>query len=292
MPVSLAEAERHAEEYHASHVRPDGATTTTPPGHSSTDNPLETRSQLEAHIASVGIHAYVAELGAGSDPAYRAWEAVRDRKAGRAGELVGKVFGFDGSLLPYTGFEGDFAGLPSARIVEMEENLGEQILRGIHYKYGMHEASSGPTEREVLAALHGKPMSVRHVREILEFFDCLFKEILAKAEPDTPSEAYRLFRTVTYQGLESGRASTESVQPNTRVTISTPRKTEAYRVLAEIGVFGHDGLKKLHKIGLDEIEAIRAETAIEEPCLDSVKFARLAFPVPAGLLDDDNPLSR
>jgi hypothetical protein len=274
------------------HLSPDSvATTTTPPGHSFADNPLETRSQLEAHVAAVGIHAYVAKLGVGSDPAYRAWEAVRDHKAGRAQILVGKVFGSDGNLLPYTGFEGDYAGLHPAKIVEMEENLGEHILRSIRYKYGMHEASSGPTEREVLAALHGKPMSVRHVREILEFFDCLFKEILAKAEPDAPSEAYRLFRTATYQELESGQASTESAQPNTRVTISTPRKTEAYRALTEIGVFGHDGLKKLHKIGLEETEAIRAETEHAEPCLDSVKFA-MAFPQINTADGDDNPLSR
>ncbi|HUD09688.1 MAG TPA: hypothetical protein VMR77_02720 [Patescibacteria group bacterium] len=268
------------------HLSPDSvATTTTPPGHFSADSPFAESFRLEAHVASIGIYAYVAELGESSDPAYRAWEEVRNR---RAEELVGKVFGSDGKRLPYTGFEGYFVGESPTRIVEIEENLGEHILRNIHLNFGAHDVSSGLREHDVLAALHGKTMAVKHVREIMEFFDCLFKETLSEARPITPPETYEHFRAGTYQRVESGQTFTEAVNSLTNVTIATPRETEAYDALARIGVFGHPGLRGMHKARLSAMR----ETEHEEPTVETSRFARLAFPVPAGLLDDDNPLSR
>ncbi len=254
-----------------------GALATPPPGHSSIGNSLETRSQLESHIASIGIHAYVSGLGKeGLAQNYLAWEEIRKS---RATELAGKVFGPNGEQLAYTGFEGYFVGESPARIVEIEESLGEHILKSIHLNFDVHDAPSGLTEHEVLAALRGEKMAARHVSEILQFFDCLFRETLGEAKPITPPEKYEHFRAGTYQRVESGQTLIETVNSFTMVTITTPRETEAYKALAEIGIFGHPGLRAMH-------ESKHEKIAIE------ARFAQLAFPTPAGLLDDDNPLSR
>jgi hypothetical protein len=253
------------------------ATTTLPPGHSSDESLSGERSRIEAHIAALGIHGYVTELGQGSNPAYLAWEAVRKN---RAAEIVGEVFSSDGQLLPYTGFEGDFVGQSPERIIEIEEGLGERILRSIHINFGIHNAASGLREHEVLAALHGEPMSARHVREIMGFFDCLFKEIRAQAKPINPPEIYERFRAGTYQKVESGQAFTETVTSHTSVTIATPEKTEAYKALAEIGIFGHPELRTMYDPKHEKIAG------------DGI-FAMKTFHAQVNTSGgDDNPLSR
>ena len=267
------------EEKHNSTATPDSvATATPPPGHSSIGNSLETRSQLESHIASIGIHAYVGGLGKeGLAPNYLAWEEIRKS---RATELVGKVFGPNGEQLAYTGFEGYFVGESPARIVEIEESLGGHILRSIHFNFGVHDAPSGLTEHDVLAALRGEKMAARHVSEILQFFDCLFRETLGEAKPITPPEKYERFRAGTYQGVESGQTLTETVNSLTRETITTSRETEAYKALAEIGIFGHPGLRAMHEPKHEKIAG------------DGI-FAMKTFPAQVKTSGgDDNPLSR
>jgi hypothetical protein len=254
------------------------ATETTPPGSSPHGNPLETRSQLESHIAAIGIPTYVRGLDKkGLSPSYLAWEEIR--KNGAA-ELVGKVFGFDGKPLPYTGFEGYFVGESPARIVEIEESLGEHILKGIHFNFRIHDAPSGLTEPELIAALYGKGIPTRHVNEIMQFYDCLFREVLAEAKAIASPEKYERFRAGTYQRIESGQALTETVNSLTRITIATPRETEAYKALAEIGIFGHPGLRVMHEPKHEKIAG------------DGI-FAMRTFPAQVNTSGgDDNPLSR
>ncbi len=257
---------------------PDSVATTTPiPGHSSSDTHLETKSQLEAYIASVGIPAYVSSLDKeGLDKSYLAWEEVR---RGRAAELVGKVFGADGKPLPYTGFEGYFVGLNPQEIVGMEVRLGEHIRSSIH-RYPRTDTTSDINESELKAALRGEKMSIRHVAKIMQFYDCLFKDTLARAKANTSSEKYEHFQAGTYQRLESGQTITQTVTINTSVTIGTAEETEAYQALAQIGVFGHPNLREMN------------EEECEETNVEINKLAELAFPLPSDLFDNDNPLSR
>jgi hypothetical protein len=245
------------EEKHNSTVTPDSvATATTPPGadcsgdhslirtsiaHPSTSR--EGRRQLDTYmnLALKGFHVYIAESDKPIvDPSYLAWEDVRNI---RAPELVGQILTPSGTELPYTGFEGYFVGKTPAEIITIEIALGQHILAGIHYE-GLHEPY-GITEYELKAALHGGKMRQEHVARIMEFFDCQFRETLARTRGTTP-EVYANFRTETYRRVLTGETVTST--PITTITVlNTNAQIEAYMALAQIGIFGHPALKTIHE---------------------------------------------
>ena len=186
------------------------------------------------NLALKGFHAYIAESDKPIvEPSYLAWEDVRNI---RATELVGQILTPSGTELPYTGFEGYFVGKTPAEIITIEIALGQHILAGIHYE-GLHKFQD-ITEYELKTALHGGKMRQEHVARIMEFFDCQFRETLARTRGTTP-EAYANFRTET--------ATSTSI--TTITVLNTNAQIEAYMALAQIGIFGHPELKTIHESG-------------------------------------------
>jgi hypothetical protein len=209
--------------------------------------------KLTAYLSSGGgIHAHLAKVETGGiDPAYQAWEDVRKI---RATELVGMVTAPDGKRLPYTGFEGYFAGMTPQEIIETEIKLGEKLLRSIHHHLEhSREPKTGITfnisESGLKTALHGGRISPRNVREIIKFYDVLLQMTLAMAKANTLPGQYENFRTSTYQRVAAGRATapSEYAANSTVVALKNQQEVEAYMALAQIGVFGHPEVRAINE---------------------------------------------
>lgn len=216
--------------------------------HPSGEHSSQQLDNLTKILMRSSINGLKTELAATTeleDPAYLAWEVVR---GGRAGEIVGEVKGPDGRKMPYTGFEGYFAGKTPEEIVAKEVELGQTILSSIH-NYASLGTRSEITESELKSALRGGKFPAGYSREILTFYDTLFRITLARVRGITLPEDYAEFQRATYQRVAKRQFAHSPEHVNISVvTLKDQKAVDAYSALAEIGLFGHPELKATYKI--------------------------------------------
>jgi hypothetical protein len=153
------------------------------------------------------------------DKSYKRWEYVRGARGipGAGANIVGRL----PPDLPYTGFEGYWAGWgePEEAVVADEAAIGVMLLHALARLAGVEHAwnagldiSQNPLARALLETALGQNQALGALQQLEPIFGEVLARLRARAETSPYPEVYDAFQTDIETAVETLRPSTYSDQ--------------------------------------------------------------------------------
>jgi hypothetical protein len=160
------------------------------------------------------------------DEAYKRWEYVRGAagERGAGANIVGQL----APDLPYTGFEGYWAGsgLTAEEIVADETAMGEELLQALARLAGAEHAwhagldiSQNPRARVLLTTALGQHYALGPLQQLEPVFGGLLARLRSRAETSAHPQEYEAFQTDIETSVHLLRPSTY-VDPAQQASLS------------------------------------------------------------------------